>query len=79
MIANCLLSSLPTLGWYMGVVVLDVVRGEHVLDYRMFNERHVQTLWSVNILKIPVELCRATRSAATTVVKNIIHMLILTL
>jgi hypothetical protein len=32
MTANCLLPGSLALGWYMGVVVLDVVRGERVLD-----------------------------------------------
>jgi hypothetical protein len=43
MTANCLLLDTPTLGRYLGVVVLDVVRGERVLDLRMFNMVHVQT------------------------------------
>jgi zinc transporter ZupT len=43
MTANCLLSGSPTLGWHLGVVVLDVVRGERVLDYLMFNILHVMT------------------------------------
>jgi hypothetical protein len=29
--------------WYSSVVVLDVVRGERVLDYLMFNMMHVRT------------------------------------
>jgi hypothetical protein len=28
----CLLLGSPTIGWYSGIVVLDVVRGELVLD-----------------------------------------------
>jgi hypothetical protein len=32
MTTNRLLPGSPTLGWYLGVVVLDVVRGERVFD-----------------------------------------------
>jgi hypothetical protein len=32
MTANCLLAGSPTFGWYLGVIVLDVVRGKRVLD-----------------------------------------------
>jgi hypothetical protein len=47
MTVNCLLLGSPTLGWYLGVVVLDVVRGERVLDLRMFKMMHVQTFVEV--------------------------------
>jgi hypothetical protein len=35
MMAYYLLSGSPTIGWYSGVVVLDVVRGERLLDELM--------------------------------------------
>jgi hypothetical protein len=43
MTAYCLLLGSPTIGWYSGTVVLDVVRGERVLDWLMFNIMHVRT------------------------------------
>jgi hypothetical protein len=43
MAAYCLLLDSPTIGWYSGIVVLDVVRGERVLDYLMLNIMHVWT------------------------------------
>jgi hypothetical protein len=33
-----------SIGWYSGIVVLDVVRGDRVLDSLMFNIMHVRTL-----------------------------------
>jgi hypothetical protein len=42
MAAYCLLLGSPTIGWYSGIVVLDVVRGERVLDLLMFNTMHVR-------------------------------------
>jgi hypothetical protein len=43
MAAYCLLLGSPTIGWYSGIVALDVVRGEGVLDKLMLNIMHVQT------------------------------------
>jgi hypothetical protein len=43
MTAYCLLIGWPKIGWYSGIVVLDVVRGERVLYQLMFNIMHVQT------------------------------------
>jgi hypothetical protein len=43
MAAYCLLLGSPTIGWYYGIVVLDVVRGERVLDELMLNIMHVRT------------------------------------
>jgi hypothetical protein len=37
MTAYCLLLGSPAIGWYSDVVVLDVVRGEPVFYYLMFN------------------------------------------
>jgi hypothetical protein len=54
MTGNCLLPGSTTLGWYLGVVVLDVAREERVLDYLMLNTVHVRTFveeW------IRMELC----------------------
>jgi hypothetical protein len=45
MTASCLLPGFPTHGWYLGVIVLDVVRGKRVLDYLVFNIMHARTLW----------------------------------
>jgi hypothetical protein len=42
MAASCLLPGYPTLEWYVGVVVLNVVRGERVLDYLVFNIIYVR-------------------------------------
>jgi hypothetical protein len=42
MTGNCLLPGSPAVGWYSGVVALDVVRGERVLEKLMFNTMHVQ-------------------------------------
>jgi hypothetical protein len=33
----------PTIGWYSGIVVLDVVRGGRVLDLLMFDIMHVRS------------------------------------
>jgi hypothetical protein len=44
MAAYCLLLGSPAIGWYSGIVVLDVVRGERVLDKLMLNIMHVRTL-----------------------------------
>jgi hypothetical protein len=43
MTVTCLLPGSPTLGWYLGVIVFVVVRGELDLDYLMFDIMHVQT------------------------------------
>jgi hypothetical protein len=43
MTASCLLLGSTTLGWYMGIVLLDVVRGARVLDKLMSNILHVRT------------------------------------
>jgi hypothetical protein len=43
MALNCLLLGSPTIGWNSGIVVLDVVRGERVLDELMLNTMHVRT------------------------------------
>jgi hypothetical protein len=43
MTAYCFLIGSPTIGWYSGIVVLDVVRGERVHDQLMLNVLHVQT------------------------------------
>jgi hypothetical protein len=47
------------LGWYLGVVVLDLVKGERVLEYIMFNIMHVRTFveecW-IKLLPFPPEL-----------------------
>jgi hypothetical protein len=37
MTAYCLLLGSPIIGWYSGIVVLDVVRGERVRDKLMLN------------------------------------------
>jgi hypothetical protein len=42
-----LLPGSPTLGWYLVVVVLDVVRGERGLDLLMLNIMHARTLVGV--------------------------------
>jgi hypothetical protein len=51
MTANYLLPGSPTTGRYLGVVVLDVVRGERVLGYVMFSIVHVRAF---------MEECRLT-------------------
>jgi hypothetical protein len=43
MAAYCLLLGSLTIGWYSGIVVLDVVRGERVFDQLMLNIMHVRT------------------------------------
>jgi hypothetical protein len=43
MAAYCLLLGSPTIGWYSGIVVLDVVRGKRVLDLLMLSIMHVRT------------------------------------
>jgi hypothetical protein len=43
MTAYCFLPGSPTIGWYSGVVVLDVVRGGRVFYELMFHIMHVQT------------------------------------
>jgi hypothetical protein len=43
MTAYCLLLGSPTVGWYSGIVLLDVVRGGRVLDEVMFNIMNVRT------------------------------------
>jgi hypothetical protein len=43
MTAYYLLPGSPTIGWYSGIVVFDVVRGEHALDKLMFNIMRVWT------------------------------------
>jgi uncharacterized membrane protein YwzB len=35
MTGSCLLPGFAVVGWYLGAVVLDVVRGSRVLDYLM--------------------------------------------
>jgi hypothetical protein len=42
MTAYLLLPGSSTIGWYSGVVLLEVVRGERVLDKLLFHIMHVR-------------------------------------
>jgi hypothetical protein len=42
MATYCLLLGYSTIGLYSGIVVLDVVKGERVLDQLMFDIMHVR-------------------------------------
>jgi hypothetical protein len=43
MTGNCLLLGSAVVGWYLGAVVLDVVRGARVLDYLLHTIMYVRT------------------------------------
>jgi hypothetical protein len=58
MTAYCFIPSPPTIVCYSGVVVLDVVRGERILDQLMFNIMHVRTFVEECWIKIGLsDLC----------------------
>jgi hypothetical protein len=54
MTADCRLPGSPTIGRYLGVVVLDVVRGERIIGGLMLNVMHVWTFVEDCIIAGPI-------------------------
>jgi hypothetical protein len=63
MTCSCLLRGSPTLGRYLGVAVLDEVRGERVLDSVMLNIMHSRTFVE-ECVKTAVPVLRSISSFA---------------
>jgi hypothetical protein len=64
--ANYLLSGSAVIGWYLGAVVLDVVKGARVLDYLMHTVLHVKMDYKKNNVSTDRENGRGNKRARVT-------------